>query len=160
MSLSSHRRDRLQTLHLPTLLSLLGLVGVTLGCSPTVPPEPEEPSAVEAPVAVPQAEVSEPQRAEVGVGRQGRSLDDETGVGRMIAQPAVSLFAVRERVVFEIQIPQAMQLFEATEGRKPKSHEEFMQRIITANQIQLPELPAGSEYRYDPEKGELWVHPV
>ncbi|WP_164104183.1 hypothetical protein [Candidatus Laterigemmans baculatus] len=149
------------------LLSLGVVAGATIGCVPEMPPDPQEPpaeaSAVPAPDAAPEAAapaVEQPRRAEVGVGRQGRSLDDETGVGRVIAQPAVSLFAVRERAVFDIQIPKAMQLFEATEGRKPKSHEEFMQRIIAANQIQLPELPTGSEYRYEPDKGELWVHPT
>ena len=144
------------------------LIGVTMGCSPAV--QPTAPPAVDAAVDGPEAEASaaspeaaeaanQPRRAEVGVGRQGRSLDDETGVGRVIAQPAITLFAVRERAVFDIQIPQALQLFEALEGRKPKSHEEFMQRIIRDNRIELPELPAGREYRYEPEKGELWVHP-
>ena len=102
----------------------------------------------------------EPRRAEAGVGKQGQSLEDETGAGAIIAQPARTLFDVQQRAVFEIQIPQAMKLFEATEGRKPQSHEEFMQRIIQANRIQLPELPEGQQYRYDPEKGELWVYPV
>lgn len=102
----------------------------------------------------------EPQRAEAGVGRRGQSLEDETGVGAAIAQPAKTLFDVEQRAVFDIKIPHAMQLYRATHGRKPQSHEAFMQEIIQANRIQLPELPEGQEYRYDPEKGELWVYPV
>jgi hypothetical protein len=50
-----------------------------------------------------------------------------------------------------------MQLYEATNGKKPTTHEEFMEQIIRANQIVLPELPAGQRYVYDPETGELMV---
>lgn len=94
--------------------------------------------------------------AEVGVGVKGRKLDDPHLV-QMIVTPARALFRTRERVVFEVQIPHAMQLYEATNGRKPRSHDEFMQEIIGFNQIQLPELPPGQRYVYDPESGELMV---
>jgi hypothetical protein len=60
-------------------------------------------------------------------------------------------------MVFETQIPKFMQLFKATEGRNPKSHEEFMNKIIKANYVKLPELPAGQTYVYDPQLGELMV---
>ncbi len=94
--------------------------------------------------------------AAVGVGIKGRRLDDPKLV-KMIVTPARALFSTRERVVFEMQIPHALQLYEATNGTKPKSHEEFMQQIIQFNQIQLPELPPGQRYVYDPETGELMV---
>lgn len=95
--------------------------------------------------------------AKAGVGKQGQSLQNETGVGRMIAQPAITLFAVKQRAVFEIEIPHAMQLFEALEGRKPKDHDEFMNKIIKANNINLPELPEGKIYRYHPDDAQLYV---
>jgi hypothetical protein len=97
------------------------------------------------------------EKAGVGSGQQGRSLDNETGLGAMIVQPARSLFAFRERAVFEIQIPQALQLFQATQGRAPKSHDEFMAQIIQANNINLPKLPAGHRYMYDADRGELMI---
>jgi hypothetical protein len=50
-----------------------------------------------------------------------------------------------------------MKLFEATEGRKPNSHDEFMSRIVKANNIALPKLQQGRSYRYDPQRGELMV---
>lgn len=78
----------------------------------------------------------------------------------MIAQPVISLLAFREKAVFTIQIPQALQLFEASEGRKPKSHQEFMDKIIKANNIQLPALQAGQEYNFHVDTGDLWVHPI
>jgi hypothetical protein len=96
--------------------------------------------------------------AQVGVGKRGRSLDQfQSGVQRVIAEPAKSLFATRERTVFNILIPHALQLFQAEHGYLPRSHEEFMREIIEANQIALPELPAGHRYVYDPQRGELMV---
>lgn len=50
-----------------------------------------------------------------------------------------------------------MKLFEATEGRKPNSHEEFMSRVVKPNNIQLPRLPQGQRYQYNPQLGELMV---
>jgi len=60
-------------------------------------------------------------------------------------------------IAFRIEIPQAMKLFKATEDRAPKSHEEFMERIIKENHITLPLLPEGHRYRYDPKTEQLMV---
>ena len=46
-------------------------------------------------------------------------------------------------------IEHAVKLFEATNARYPKDHEEFMSEIIKANNIKLPQLPADREYKYD-----------
>jgi hypothetical protein len=54
-----------------------------------------------------------------------------------------------------IQITNALELFRATEDRYPKDHEEFMQRIIKENNIQLPVLPYKGKYQYDVENHEL-----
>ena len=53
-----------------------------------------------------------------------------------------------------------MKLFKAEHDRAPKSHEEFMEVIIKANQIKLPELLDNETYRYDPEREELMVDRV
>ena len=95
-------------------------------------------------------------KAEVGVGVKGQPLEDPRLVQTIVA-PARALFRTEQRVVFEIQIPHAMQLYEATNGKRPATHAEFMEQIIQANQIVLPELPAGQRYVYDPETGELMV---
>jgi hypothetical protein len=116
---------------------------------------PQAPQAPQAPVAHVEPAM-ERVVAEVGVGEKGRRLDQDHVVDA-IAAPAKALFNTKERVVFEIQIPQAMQLFKATEGRMPKSHQEFMDKIITFNNIPLPELPAGHIYVYDPAAEELMV---
>lgn len=45
----------------------------------------------------------------------------------------------------------ALQLYQAEHGEFPKSHEEFMEKIIRPNNIQLPALEPGYEYLYKPE---------
>jgi hypothetical protein len=50
-----------------------------------------------------------------------------------------------------------MKVFKALEGRAPKTQAEFMQRIIKEGQINLPELPAGYRYVYDPKEAQLMV---
>jgi hypothetical protein len=71
--------------------------------------------------------------------------------------PARSLFAARERLVFQVALPQALNLYQAEHGRFPRSHEEFMRDVIEFNRINLPELPPGQKYVYDPQSGELMV---
>lgn len=108
----------------------------------------------------PAAPPMEARPAEVGVGIKGQSLKNETGIGKAIAQPAVVLFQTKEKIAFEVQIPHALELFKASEGRGPETHAEFMEKIIKFNQIKLPKLPEGQEYQYRPEDGKLWVQPI
>lgn len=115
------------------------------------------PAAREAPAPPPQIA---PKPAGVGVGASTQNLENQGEIGKAISSPAAAFFRTKERIAFEIQIPKAVQLFEATEGRKPKSEEEFMARIIRENQIALPRLPEGQKYVYRPEEGELWVEPT
>ena len=123
----------------------------------TQPAVPGTPGA--APVAVtPQPAMPETEqvKAQKGVGMAGRSLDPYEGA---VVTPAKTLFTVRERVVFEAQIPEALKLFKAMDanGRGPKSHDEFMTQIIQANQIPLPQLNPGQRYVYNPQTEELMV---
>lgn len=130
------------------------------------PSNPVASSNGQAPADAAGSQVSEAgvaQKAGVGVGIRGDSLRNEEGIGKMIASPAVAYFNVREKVVFEIQIPQALNFYKALEGKLPKNHEEFMEKIIKAKSIPLPELKPGMKYRYRPdlgELGELWVEPI
>ncbi len=100
-----------------------------------------------------------PQKAVAGVGKQGQILRQHTGIAKIISGPALARFNLEQRAVLEFQIPPAIQQFKALEGRFPKSHEEFMEKIVEANRFVLPELPAGNVYRFNPELGELWVYP-
>ena len=137
------------------LLTMLvvGLL-VSTGCQSKAPVEEEtdQNSATAESTGEPTRQV-----AGVGVGKKGRKLEKHEGTGKIIAQPAVSYFRAKEKIVFEIVIPKNMQLFQATNGRFPKSHEEFMKEIVEFGQIQLPELPEGGRYVYDPKTHQLMV---
>ena len=93
-------------------------------------------------------------KAGVGVGQKGRSLDQHEG---FVVTPVKALFAAKERISFEIEVPHALALYNATEGQGPQSHAEFMEKIIDANLIKLPLLPPGHEYLYDPMTQQLMV---
>ena len=127
---------------------------VSTGCKPkgSSKKEAEQAPATAEPAREPTREV-----AGVGVGKKGRKLEKHKGTGQIIAQPAVSFFRAKEKIIFEIVIPKNMQLFEATNGRFPKSHDEFMKEIVEFGQIQLPELPEGGSYVYDPKTHQLMV---
>jgi hypothetical protein len=93
-------------------------------------------------------------KADVGVGAKGRGLDQFKGP---LVTPAKAYFTMREKAIFQIQIPHALQMYEALHGNAPKTHEQFMTEIIQAGQIKLPDLPPGQRYVYDPQQKELMV---
>jgi hypothetical protein len=115
-------------------------------------------SSSPAPTPPPKAAAPPPKteivKAEKGVGLKGRSLDEYEGYA---VTPVKALFAAKERIAFEIEVPHALALYDATNGGPPKTHEEFMKNVIEANKIKLPVLPDGQEYLYDPERNELMV---
>ena len=133
---------------------------------PAPPPPPAEPHAsigvlappddVAADAAAPGEFGTEVIEAGVGVGLKGRSLDEHEGI---YVTPAKTLFTAKEKIAFEIEIPHAIQLYAALDGdgQGPKTHEEFMEKIVEANKIKLPLLPPGHKYLYDPEKQQLMV---
>lgn len=59
-----------------------------------------------------------------------------------------------------LNIEHALNLYNATNDGYPESHEEFMNEIIRANSIQLPKLPPGEQYLYDPDEHKLMVERV
>ncbi len=139
---------------------------------PPTPAAPAEGGAAAAPAAsetpaseTPEAETPEApaddanvERAAVGVGAKGR---DYGGPG-FVTTPVETFFRTGDRIAFEIQIPNAMKIYKAEHNNKgPKTHEEFMDIIIKENAVQLPELPAGDSFLYDPKTEELMVkHPT
>jgi len=93
--------------------------------------------------------------AKPGVGKKGRDYGGGT-VAAPITTPVEQYFSIRQRVEF-MKLTKSMQLYEVQHDGLPKTHEEFMKKIIEANLINLPELPDGESYRWDPEKGQLMV---
>ena len=62
--------------------------------------------------------------------------------------------------IAKMKVKMDMDLYEALNGEKPKTYEEFMEMIIKkgkADGIQLPMLPYYQEYGYDPDTKELVV---
>ena len=107
------------------------------------------------PAVAPGTPPTQQEVAGVGSGIKGRSLDDP-GVVKMIAEPARAYFTMREKLIFD-NMDHALQLYKASEGEGPKTHEEFMEKIINANQIKLPRLAPGSRYVYNPMTEKLLV---
>jgi hypothetical protein len=92
------------------------------------------------------------EKAAVGMGEKGRGY----GHG-YIAVAAASFWAVKERIALNL-IQHAMDLYKADhDGKGPRNHEEFMQKIVKENDIKLPMLPEGHKYEYDPTTEELMV---
>lgn len=97
--------------------------------------------------------------AGVGAGQAGRSLDQHEGV---YVTPVKAIFSTQEFLAYNVAVTSALNLYEAEHGSRPKTHQEFMDKVIKPNGIKLPELPPGHTYRWDPtqgEKGELMVDP-
>ena len=62
--------------------------------------------------------------------------------------------------IAKLRVKMDMDTYEALNGEKPKTYEEFMEQIIKKGKpdgIQLPMLPYYQEYGYDPEAKELVV---
>ena len=159
MKIHQHPRRRFSWLIVSSCLASV------LGCGPGTPPAanpsagsvgaaPAPAAVAPAPPAVPNAGETERVAAQAGVGSKGRSLDPHEGI---LVTPAKTFFTAKERIAFEIAVPHALNLYKALNGEAPKSHEEFMAKIVTENNIQLPKLPDGHRYIYDPATEQLMV---
>jgi hypothetical protein len=96
-------------------------------------------------------------KAEAG---QGGQVTD----GKLHATDYITLQADAYRTsvanIAKMKVKMDMDMYEALNGEKPKTYEEFMEKIIKKGQpdgIQLPMLPYYQEYGYDPDKKELVV---
>lgn len=104
----------------------------------------------------PEAEYVE-KKADVGATGKGEYGVTSEEPMSIVTVPVSTYFKAQEMAVFRMQIPSAMNLFQASEGRYPNSEEEFMTKIIKANQIVLPKLPEGDVYFYDAQARELKI---
>ncbi len=125
--------------------------GADSNVTPTVTEKPEEKPASPTPGAPAVDSNANRVKAEPGVGAASRD-----GGGGYLGQTFAAYFGAKEKIAFD-QMNYALKNFRALEGHFPKSHAEFMEKIIKENQIKLPELPAGNVYQYDPKDGMLYV---
>lgn len=94
-----------------------------------------------------------PVKAEPGVGKyQGKGYGDAAP----LLKPASVYWKAKEKLIFSL-VTHAKNQYEALHDRKLKSHQEFMDEIVTASRIKLPKLADGLEYFYDAKAGELMV---
>jgi hypothetical protein len=75
-----------------------------------------------------------------GVGGKGSDLEPGP-----VATPIRAMWTAKERIKF-IEIGRPLQLYKAMYGHFPKTHDEFMAKIVQENGIQWP-----AEFVYDPE---------
>lgn len=88
----------------------------------------------------------------VGADKRGRGYG-----GGMITEPIRQYFRVSQRLNL-LNLKHAMNLYKASHNNKlPDTHEKFMKEIVKANSIELPQLPEGERYVFDPARGELMV---
>jgi hypothetical protein len=137
-------------------LCLLGLVVCALGCEPSaeINTEPAAPIAEQQPAAEEPA-ASEPPPERIAA---DKPVNSSPGTG-YLGGVAAGYRSARERIEV-LPVNQAIQHFWATEGRYPKSHDEFMNKVVAPLQMRLPEVEEGYELRYDPEDHQLYKVPI
>jgi len=138
------------------LLSVLSICAIallcfSLGCSP--PPE-KVAEKEDNGGAIFGKETQEIGEFDPNADRQVRENGDEE-VNIVNRTRVVATQAINE--IARLQIKRSVDLFNAAEGRYPKSHEEFMEKVIKANHIKLPQPVNSCEYQYDVENHELKI---
>lgn len=144
------------------LASIVALSVVCLGCGESTSPPADRPAAPAPgvgggpPTPLVAAPPAEPTRYKASEDHTKQGMKGaELGKG-LVSTPAMVYLRIPDRLVFG-QVRQALDLYRATNGDLPKTHDDFMRDVIAANNLKLPELPEGSRYIYRPEDGELMI---
>lgn len=87
----------------------------------------------------------------------GRKVSNSKGTYSNPLTGALEMYGPTVERLSKMGIDRAVGLFHAEHGRYPKDYDEFMSRIIKANNIKLPVLPGQLEYQYDEENHKLVV---
>jgi hypothetical protein len=155
---------RTRLLFVPVLAS--SLLAATVGCEE---PRHVKGSSAAPPPAKPKDEIQT--RETVGKTTQEvRNLKPELGKGGEVTDGkihstdylTIQADAYRTSVanIAKMKVDMDMRQYEALNGEKPKTYQEFMDVIIKKGKpdgIMLPMLPYYQEYGYDPDKKELVV---
>jgi hypothetical protein len=126
-------------------------------------PEPAPPAPAPAPVAPPVG----PRKILNERTQDVRDAEKEKKAGGVAKEPRITakdpiLLTGNAYVSIVSQaasqnIKHALDLYQAETGEFPKTYEEFMEKIIKANNIALPKLPFYQEYAYDAPNHKLIV---
>jgi hypothetical protein len=144
--------------HAPAMASSLALLAFSLclapGCGDDTPAEPKLKTRETLGKTTQEVRNLKPEL------NQGGQVTD----GKIHATDYITIQADAYRTsvanIAKMKVKMDMDTYEALNGSKPKTYEEFMEVIIKkgkADGIQLPMLPYYQEYGYDPDKQELVV---
>ena len=144
-----------------TRLALFLALLLLAGCDDAVAPA-ARPKAAPAPTAAKPREI---------LGKRTQDIKDDaaerktagatTPAPRPIAKDPITLAgntyvtAIGQTAINNIK--HALDLYQASEGQYPQSHQEFMDKIIKANNMALPTLPYYQEYSYDVATHQLRI---
>jgi hypothetical protein len=139
------------------LTSGVALVVIVAGCGEEKPAKPAKPRIQARDTLGKKTQEVRNLKAELA---QGGQVTD----GKIHAKDYITLQADAYRTevgkIARLSVKHAIDLYEALNGSKPKTYEEFMDEIIKKGKpdgIWLPMLPYYQEYGYDPDKQELVV---
>ncbi len=134
----------------------LGLAGWS-GCSPPASTKSAEKKDSNGIIGNTTQEVGE-FKPEDGAKVSDSSIDEDQLAVPLIG--GMAAYGPLTEQVSKLAIQQRLNFFYASEGRYPKDHAEFMDRIICPDDpegVKLPALRVGREYQYDVENHELLV---
>lgn len=81
------------------------------------------------------------------------ALEERTDYGQGLITSSLSAYRDATDQIEKIKIDRGLQLYSTKNGGPPQTHEEFMKEIIEKEKVNLPELPEGERYRFDPNEG-------
>jgi hypothetical protein len=142
-----------------------GIAGIATGDDderPTPPPQG---------VQVPAPKVQPPANPQFIVGKRTQDIRNaqpeiqqrgaQAVTPKIVAKDPITLsgnayvFAIGKTA--QMNIDHAVDLYKATNDRYPKDYDEFMNEIIKANNISLPQLPYYQKYGYDEREHKLII---
>jgi hypothetical protein len=142
------------------LVVAVGVVAVIFMMRATpIGPGDTQVSQAQAPTAAEAAPSPPPQMERVKatmdtVGTKGKDYGEGP-----IATPLSLRWRIPDKVTL-LTVQHCINLYWGLEGHYPATHEEFMEKVVAANMIKLPDLPMGQRYVYDVETHELMVERV
>jgi len=85
----------------------------------------------------------------------GQQLHEQDEVNMINRVRVGGTYAIHE--VARLKVKQSVNLFWGAEGRYPKSHQEFMEKVFDVYVKELPALNTSCEYQYDVKNHELVI---
>ncbi len=140
--------------HTAHLAASLAVVALAAGCAEEKPAKPR----VEARETLGKT-TQEVRNLKPELAKGGKVTDGKTHSTEYLDLMA-DVYRTEVGNIAKMAVQHSMDIYEAMNGEKPKTYEEFMEQIIKKDKpdgIRLPMLPYYQEYGYDSDKKELVV---